>query len=147
MEPTKICIQHRKKLNSNTKPIVVLMGRTGTGKTTLFNKICGTNRTAEAGSSSVTRDLCLHDVNCGDNPFSVIDTPGNNSKQEAYKHAVLLRAALTVKKVNCVFMIMSFENRFDLMVEYFLEQQELLYKYDHKIILMISHWDLSKNPE
>ena len=56
---------------------------------------------AEAGSSSVTRDFRHHDINCGDNPFSVIKTPGNNSKQEAYKHAVLLlRAALKLKKVN-----------------------------------------------
>ena len=143
---TEVLIQKKVVPQKLMKPCSTLMGRTGAGKTTLFNKICNTSRKAGEGGSSVTRDLFVHDISYGDYAASIIDTPGTNSREEAYKHAFLLRAALTAKPLNAIFVIMKFENRFDLMVDFFLEQQEFVYKYDKKIVLMISHWDMAKDP-
>lgn len=55
------------------------MGHCGVGKTTIFNKICGTKRLAAFAENSLTRGLASHDASYGKNPFTVIDTPGDNS--------------------------------------------------------------------
>jgi len=148
MNPIKTLVKENKlPQNLRTKPCAIIMGRTGVGKTTLVNKICGTNYKAGAGSGSITRLLYVHDVNYGQKPFSVIDTPGTNSKCETYKHAFLLREALTSKPLHTIFIIIKYDCRFDTMLETYLEQQEPVYNYDNKIVVMISHWDNSKEPE
>jgi predicted GTPase len=62
------------------KKVCVLMGHCGVGKTTIFNKVCGTKRLARVARNSLTRGLALYDASYGDFPFTVIDTPGDNSK-------------------------------------------------------------------
>ncbi|CAF3581825.1 unnamed protein product, partial [Rotaria sp. Silwood2] len=87
------------------KPCVIVMGRTGTGKTTLTNALCGTKHAAGEGAGSITRNLYRNDVNCGEYTFSLIDTPGTDSSTETYKHAFLLREALTATKINTIFIV------------------------------------------
>ena len=55
------------------------MGEVGSGKTTLFNKICNTNHLAGWSESSLTRGLYIHDSAHSDYAFTCIDTPGTNS--------------------------------------------------------------------
>ncbi|CAF5180917.1 unnamed protein product, partial [Rotaria magnacalcarata] len=74
------------------KPCAIMMGRISTGKTTLVNLLCGTQHEVGEGEGSYTRNLFLNDTSCGNNAFSLIDTPGTNSSSETYKHAILLRA-------------------------------------------------------
>ena len=128
------------------KPHVALMGRTGVGKTTLANALCGTSHESGAGSGSVTRNLFLNDVSCGSYQFALIDTPGTDSSSETYKHAYLLKTALTSTKLNTIFIVIKYENRFDKMLENYYEVQQMIDKYEHKIVVMVSHWDLSKDP-
>ncbi|CAF3570331.1 unnamed protein product [Adineta steineri] len=97
------------------KPIAIIMGKTGAGKTTLANKICGTVHRAGSSRGSMTQQLYQNDINCGNYPFALIDTPGTDSSKESYKHAVLLREGLTAKKAT-------------------------------KVVVVISHWDQSKDP-
>ena len=128
-------------------PCAVIIGKTGVGKTTLVNNLCGANHEAGAGDGSVTRQLFRNNVNCGEYAFSLIDTPGMDSSSEAYKHAYLLRQALTATAINTVFVVMTYDTRFNRMVENYLEVEQPIYKYARKIVVMISHWDLSKQPE
>ena len=86
----------------------VLLGHCGVGKTTIFNKICKTNRKAKVSKESLTRGLAISDVAYGDSPFTIIDTPGDNSKIEARKHALLLKHSLTCMPVNAVFVIVKY---------------------------------------
>jgi small GTP-binding protein len=123
------------------------MGRTGAGKTTLINMLCGTKHAAGEAIGSVTRNLFLNDVSCGNKPFSLIDTPGTDSSTETYKHATLLRSALTVTSMNTIFIVIKYDGRFDKMIENYFEVEQPVYNYAHKIVVMISHWDQSKNPE
>jgi hypothetical protein len=86
-------------------------------------------------------------VNCGDNSFSLIDTPGTNSTTVTYKHAYLLKEGLTATPINTIFIVTKYGCRFDTMLENYYEAEQPVYKYDAKIVAMISHWDLSKEPE
>lgn len=129
------------------KPSAIVMGKTGAGKTTLVNMICGTKHDCGAGSGSITRNLFRNDINCGDHPFSLIDTPGTNSKIETYKHAYLLKQGLTATPINTIFIVTKYESRFDTMLESYYETEQPVYNYETKIVAMISHWDHSKEPE
>ncbi len=127
-------------------PVGVFLGQTGTGKTTLLNKICGTKYEAGWSETSKTRHLFKNPNNVGKGAFELLDTPGTDSSQETYKHAVLLKHALTTSEVNTVFVIVKYENRHNKIVANFINVQAPVYKYESKIVVMISHWDLSTNP-
>lgn len=138
---------HKKfQSKGNKKPLGLLTGFCGSGKTTLYNKLCNTKRVAKAGFESVTRDLCLDSIAYGQNPMDLIDSPGNNSTVEAYKHAYLLHACLTSKLINTIFIVMKYENRFADFLKILDYQLQFLQKYEKKIVVMISHWDHASNP-
>ena len=46
--------------------IAVIMGHIGSGKTTLFNKLCRTNYPSGRSKNSKTRDIVMHDIAYGD---------------------------------------------------------------------------------
>lgn len=123
------------------KPTCIIVGCTGAGKTSLANKLCKTDHDAGAGRGSVTRNLYRNNVSVGMNSFWLIDTPGTDSSTETYKHAVLLRNALTATAINTIFVVIKFENRFEKMVDTFYSQPVHLFR--KKIVVMISHLDVS----
>ena len=98
-------------------PIVVIMGKTGAGKTTLCNKLCGTDHKNGSARGSVTVELFENFVNVGDYAFRLIDTPGTDSQVDTFKHALLLREALTCTAVNTIFVVIKYDGRFDNMVK------------------------------
>jgi hypothetical protein len=77
----------------------------------------------------------------------LIDTPGTDSPSEAYKHAILLREALTATEMNTIFIVIKYDGRFKNMIDDYFEVEQPVYKYRSKIVVMISHWDHSKNTE
>ncbi len=78
-----------------TRLICVLIGEVGCGKTTIFNKICGTKHKADIAFDSSTKGLALHPASFGKYPFELIDSPGLGSIEDKLTHAVLLRHCLT----------------------------------------------------
>ncbi|KAG4069926.1 hypothetical protein HA402_015150 [Bradysia odoriphaga] len=113
MDAYRPLIQHEIATKTLTyKPTAVLVGETGAGKTTLANKLCNTCHTAGAGRGSVTQNLFRNDVSIGMNAFSLIDTPGTDSSTGAYKHAVLLREALTATGINTIFVVIRHQYDF-----------------------------------
>jgi len=129
------------------KPCGVIMGQTGAGKTTLSNKLCGTQHKSGAARGSVTQGLYRNDVNCGTRAFSLIDTPGTDSSTETYRHAFLLKEALTATQLNTIFLIIKYNNRFDKIVDNYFEVVQPVMSYVGKTVVMISHMDVSENPE
>lgn len=127
------------------KPNAILVGYTGAGKTSLANMLCGTNHDAGAGKGSVTQRNFRNNVSVGMNSFWLIDTPGTDSSNSTYKHAYLLRKALTSTAINTIFVVVKFENRFEKMADIFYAQPVHLFK--KKIVVMISHSDMSSNAE
>lgn len=119
----------------------VLMGRTGEGKTTLANLLCGTSHRAGASRGSVTRELYKNPSNCGNHGFDVIDTPGIQSSVDAYTHAVQLRHALTAVELNTVFIIIKYSARYDHMLNQYYDTLNPIEKYEKNVVVMISHFD------
>jgi GTPase Era involved in 16S rRNA processing len=128
-------------------PLCVVVGNTGAGKTKLCNMICGTNHKACAGRNSITRNLYENPVNCGLYPFAVVDTPGINSQVDAFKHAFLLKEALTGTPINAIFFVIKYDARFDNMLLDYAKLLSQVEKYSYKIVAMFSHMDQSKNPK
>jgi GTP-binding protein len=58
------------------KPVVVLIGRPNVGKSTLFNRLCGTRHALVADIPGLTRDRQYAAGVVGDRPYLVVDTGG-----------------------------------------------------------------------
>ncbi|CAF1286436.1 unnamed protein product [Adineta ricciae] len=107
--------------------------------------LCGTNHESGSGRQSKTRQLFENPVNCGSYPFKVVDTPGVDSQVDTFKHAVLLKEALTGTPINTIFFVIKYDSRFDNILLDYLKLLTPVEKYSHKIVVMISHIDLSKS--
>jgi predicted GTPase len=95
------------------------MGEVGSGKTTIFNKVCNTAHAAGWSLDSLTRGLSIHDSAHSFYPFTLVDTPGTNSNAEQIKHAILLKEAFTCQPINAIFAVIPNHNRPSLMLETF----------------------------
>jgi predicted GTPase len=113
----------------------------------LVNGLCGTKHAAGEGRGSVTRNLFRNDVSWGEYAFSLIDTPGTDSSTETYKHAYLLKHALTATKINTIFIVIKYDGRFDKMIDNYFEVEQPVKNNANKIVVMVSYGDQSKNPE
>ncbi len=58
------------------KPVVVLVGRTNVGKSTLFNRLTRSRAALVANVAGLTRDRHYGEGRMGDEPFIVVDTGG-----------------------------------------------------------------------
>lgn len=93
-------------------PTALLIGRAGSGKTTLTNKL-----------SEINHQYA----------FILIDTSNTqlDSKQS----------------INTIFMIIKYDTRFEKMITAYFELEASVENDTDKIVVMISHWDQSKNPK
>lgn len=98
-------------IEPSNKPVGIVMGEVGSGKTTLFNKVCDTHFEAGWSENSLTRGLFIHDSANSFYPFTLIDSPGTNSTVEPEKHAILLREAFTCQPINAFFVLIPNHNR------------------------------------
>lgn len=99
------------------------MGKVGSGKTTLYNKVCDKSERAETDVQSVTRNLHRHSVTWGDCAFTMIDTPGTGTLREVYEHSYVICNGLTLQPLNTIFIVVGYSNRVqDMMVQDYMEQ-------------------------
>ena len=120
------------------------MGKAGSGKSTLFNKLCCTNFSSGSGQTGLTQNNFLKTSACGENSFTIIDTPGTDSSKETYKHAVQLRGALTAKPLNTIFLTLKYDSRFENLAKSYWAEISPVINQETKVVVLISHWDISK---
>lgn len=123
-------------------PAAVIMGKSGVGKTTFYNKLCETDHEATYSSKSLTRQLYRSEVTHGANRFTVIDTPGTDSRDEVFKHSFLLKEALTSEPINTIFALVQYNDRCDSALEEFDKTISYLKpEYRRMVVVIVSKFD------
>lgn len=125
----------------------IIMGACGNGKTSLMNNICGTVHGVGEGMHSMTRNItCERVAYLEQSRFKVYDTPGTTSHEEVPKHASLLKASLTHRPVNIIFINIKYDNRG---IEFIRDMQSQTYmvdRYSDHVVYLVSHVDGSADP-
>lgn len=82
-------------------PLVVLLGRTNTGKSTLFNRLSDSSRANTSPIPGTTRDLIFVTVSWRDRSFTLVDTGGLDAgKLDTIEQASADRAHQMLKKAD-----------------------------------------------
>jgi len=81
-------------------PVVVLIGKLGSGKSTIYNLITNSRVETKAGACSVTRSVNC--ATCKRGQFFVIDTPGLQETDDVVSHVGAQLAALQTIPVSCI---------------------------------------------
>lgn len=69
-------------MNSNSKPLVAIVGKPNVGKSTFFNKVCGSRISIVSDMPGVTRDRIYADAEWLGKPFTLVDTGGIQTKSD-----------------------------------------------------------------
>ncbi|CAD8156963.1 unnamed protein product [Paramecium octaurelia] len=129
---------------NNLDPVVVLIGITDSGKTTLFNKICKSQEQVDAAKST-TKQSILGQSAYGQG-FQVIDTPGLATLQNKIQQAVGILNAVSYQPLNKIFFILKFE-KLQLMVNQLFKQIFIFHRYRKLFIAVITHFDKSQEKQ
>ncbi len=69
-------------MSSNNKPLVAIVGKPNVGKSTFFNKVCGSRISIVSDMPGVTRDRIYADAEWLGKPFTLVDTGGIQKKSD-----------------------------------------------------------------
>lgn len=106
---TVLLTRYPVKQGPNHDPTASIMGGCGNGKTSLMNNICGTSHRVGQEMHSLTRNITREKVLYVEpEDFNMYDTAGTTSDQQVSLHAGLLRATLTHKPLNTIFVHVKF---------------------------------------
>ena len=97
-----------------SKNNLILFGEVGCGKTTLLNKLCGTNYEAREGGYSCTRDIqyaLSKDKNI------IVDCPGLNAAEDIIQHLKIQKYILSVIPVRIICFVIKYSTRYDLLLK------------------------------
>ncbi|CAD8106361.1 unnamed protein product [Paramecium sonneborni] len=125
------------------RPAVVLISRVGSGKTTLFNKICREAQLTYAGGVSCTRNLFQTSSSYGMG-FYIMDTPGFGSDKAVIVHMGGIFAAITGKPLNNILILTKYDRLCNMRKD-IAESIKLLSRYREMITVVVTHWDNAEN--
>ena len=96
-------------------PYVVFLGDTGTGKSTIVEKLTGQKERSSNESESFTRSSEAFIV--PDGSVIVADTPGSNCRKDKVEHNIWIAGALNFQPVSRIFIVSKAETRIDSVID------------------------------
>ncbi len=121
------------------KPIVAVVGRPNVGKSTLFNRIIGWNKTIVEDVPGVTRDRVYEDVLWREKIFTLVDT-GGLSLNEDDKNYPPIREQIEIALREADLVVMLFDGKDGIMPQDS-EIMRYLRRTDRKVICAINKID------
>lgn len=88
-------------------PVIALVGRPNVGKSTLFNRLTGTQDALVADFPGLTRDRQYGDVLFQDKPFIVVDTGGVGVDDQAIDSLMSKQSEFALNEADCVFFLVD----------------------------------------
>ena len=92
------------------KPIVAIVGRPNVGKSTLFNRIIGWNKTIVEDIPGVTRDRVYEDTRWKEKEFTLVDTGGLSLGEDNQDYS-LIKEQIDVAISEADLVVMLFDGR------------------------------------
>ncbi len=94
--------------NSNTLPLLAIVGRPNVGKSTLFNKLTGSRRAIVGDEPGITRDRLYGEAEWRGHAFRVVDTGGIVPEDKEFIPAEIFRQArVALKEAVAVIMVVD----------------------------------------
>ncbi len=121
------------------KPIVAIVGRPNVGKSTLFNRIIGWNKTIVEDIPGVTRDRVYEDTRWKEKEFTLVDTGGLSLGEDDQEYS-LIKEQIEVAILEADLVVMLFDGR-DGLLPNDSEIVRYLRKIDKKVIYAVNKVD------
>lgn len=126
----------------------IIMGTCGSGKTALMNNMVGSNYDSAPSMISQTRNIqCERIAYVNGSRLRLYDTPGTTALDEVSKHATLLKASLTFRPYNVIFINVKYNNRGKELIHEMMMQTNMVKAYSKNVVYLVSHFDQAKDPE
>lgn len=121
------------------KPLVAIVGRPNTGKSTFFNKICGKRISIIDDMPGVTRDRIYSDAEWCGHVFTLVDTGGLDSKSsDVFQKTIRSQAQIAIDLADVIIFMVDGKDGLTPADE---EVGELLRKTKKKVILVVNKLD------
>ncbi|MGN0748524.1 MAG: ribosome biogenesis GTPase Der [Christensenellales bacterium] len=121
------------------KPLVAIVGRPNTGKSTFFNKICGKRISIIDDMPGVTRDRIYSDAEWCGHVFTLVDTGGLDSKStDVFQKTIRSQAQIAIDLADVIIFMVDGRDGLTPADE---EVGALLRKTNKKVILVVNKLD------
>ena len=117
---------------------VCLIGRPNTGKSSLFNRLVGEEKSIIMDMPGITRDRIYGEVNYNQKKFSLIDTGGLELGEENFKQDILAQATFAIDESNLILFVVDGKtelNQSDYMI------RDILRKSGKEVIVVVNKID------
>ena len=97
--------------SSGTKPYIVLIGDVGSGKSTILEKLTGTNDKSSGSDESYTEHAEVYES--FDGHLLIGDTPGSNPMAAKFESNLQIAHAMNFSPVTCLLIVVKADTRID----------------------------------
>ena len=119
---------------------MVLVGDVGSGKSTLYEKLTGTEGRSSPAKESVTRDSMVFTIK---GKLKICDTPGTNAYQEALLHNVWIAKAFNHQDVSKIVIVVRADRNVENVIDNISKYKDNLISLPEDILsVCVTHWIL-----
>ena len=131
----------RRFFNFLKPPYIVLLGDVGTGKSTILEKLTGVEGRSSDVNESFTKTSTALVV--PDRSLIVSDTPGSNALKDKLEHNTMIAAALNIRPVSRIFIVVKAETRIDNVVDNARKYADSFLELPEDVIgVLVTHMDM-----